>query len=223
MDDELKKHIVKTGTTTVGVICKDGIVLAGYRKVTLGSGDTVVYVATKDDDKVVPVTDNIIVSTAGNASDLQMIVKIIKSELRLKELKSKRKPNVKEAANLFTSIVYQGIRQMSTIISITHFLLAGYDNKGFYLYEIGADGTLSEVEGYQATGSGMIQADPILDAEYKKGMTLEEGIKLVKKCINASRQRDIGSGKGIDVFTVKKGEIKKVLSQEVVSEYRDRK
>jgi proteasome beta subunit len=222
MEDDIKRHIVKTGTTTVGVICKDGIVLAGDRKVTLGSGDTVVYVATKQEDKVVPVTENIIVSTAANFSDLQRVVKIIRSELKMKELRSKRKPTVKESANLFASVVYQSIRQMSTIVSITHFLLAGYDDDGFYLYEIGADGTLSEVDKYQSTGSGMVQADPILDAEYKKDMTLEEGIKLVKKCINASRQRDIGSGKGIDVFVVKSGEIKKVLSQEVVSEYVDR-
>lgn len=223
MDAELKKHVHKTGTTTVGIVCSDGIVLAGDRKVTLGSGDTVVYVATKEEDKVIPVTDNIIVSTAGNFSDLQRIIKLIKSELKLKELKSKQKTSIKEAANLFTNIVYQSIRQMSTIISITHFLLAGYDKEGFYLYEIGADGTLSKVEKYQSTGSGMIQADPILDLEYKKDITTEEGIKLVRKCINASRQRDIGSGKGIDVFVVKENKIKKVLSQEVVVEYRDRK
>ncbi len=223
MDAELKKHVHKTGTTTVGIVCSDGIVLAGDRKVTLGSGDTVVYVATKEEDKVIPVTDNIIVSTAGNFSDLQRIIKLIKSELKLKELKSKQRTSIKEAANLFTNIVYQSIRQMSTIISITHFLLAGYDKEGFYLYEIGADGTLSKVEKYQSTGSGMIQADPILDLEYKKDITTEEGIKLVRKCINASRQRDIGSGKGIDVFVVKENKIKKVLSQEVVVEYRDRK
>ena len=222
MDNELKQYVVKTGTTTVGVVCSDGIVLAGDRKVTLGHGDTVVYIATKEDDKVVPVTDNIIVSTAGNASDLQRVVKLIRSELKLKELRSKQKTTIKEAANLFTNIVYQSIRQMSVIVSITHFLLAGYDKEGFYLYEIGADGTLGKVDKYQATGSGMVQADPILDAEYKEGMTTKEGIELVKKCINASRQRDLASGKGIDVFVVEKEDIKKVLSQEVVSQYEDR-
>jgi len=222
MDNELKKHITKTGTTTVGIVCSDGIVLAGDRKVTLGSGDNIVYVATKEEDKVIPVTDKIIVSTAGNFSDLQKIVKLIKSELRLKKLRSKQEPTIKEAANLFANVVYQSIRQMSVIVSITHFLLAGYDDEGFYLYEIGADGTLSKVENYQSTGSGMVQADPILDSEYKKGITTDEGINLVKKCINASRQRDLGSGKGIDVFVINKEGIRKVLSQTVVAEYRNR-
>ena len=69
----------------------------------------------------------------------------------------------------------------------------------------------------------MVQADPILDAEYKNGMTTEDGIKLVRKCIDASRKRDLGSGKGIDVFVVKEDDIKKVLAQEVVAEYKDRK
>ena len=220
---DLKQYIHKTGTTTVGVVCSDGIVLAADRKVTLGSGDRIVYVATKEEDKVVPVTDNLIVSTAGNAADLQRVVKLVRSELKLKELRTKQKPTIKEAANLFTNIVYQSIRQMRVIISITHFLLAGYDKEGFYLYEVGADGTLSKVDKYQATGSGMVQADPILDAEYKNGMTTEDGIKLVRKCIDASRKRDLGSGKGIDVFVVKEDDIKKVLAQEVVAEYKDRK
>jgi proteasome beta subunit len=219
---DLKQHIQKTGTTTLGIVCKDGIVLAADRKISLGSGDRVVYIATKEEDKVVPVTDNILVSTAGNASDTQRIVKIIRSELRLKELRTKRKPSIKEAANIFANIVYQSIRQMSVIISITHFLLAGYDEKGYHLYEIGADGTLGMVDGYQATGSGMMQADPILDSEYQEGMSIEDGVQLARKCINASRKRDIASGKGLDVFVIQKDNIKKVLAQKVVSEMKDR-
>jgi len=36
MDEDLKKHIRKTGTTTIGIVCKDGIVLAADKRGTFG-------------------------------------------------------------------------------------------------------------------------------------------------------------------------------------------
>jgi len=76
------------------------------------------------------------VTTAGVASDLQKIIKFTRAELKLKELKSKQQASIKEAANLFSTIVYQNIRQFSPIPGITHFLLAGFDEEGAHLYDI---------------------------------------------------------------------------------------
>ena len=217
---DLKKHISKTGTTTVGIVCKEGIILAADKRATLGGSGGVAYISRKI-DKIIPVTNDIAVTTAGQVSDAQKVVKLTRAELKLKELRTKKKPTIKEAANLFSSIVYQNIRQFSPIISITHFLLAGHDKEGSYLYEIGADGTLDHIKDYTSTGSGMLQADPILDAEYKKGLTIDEGVELAKKCINASRKRDVGSGEGMDIYVITKDEVKSVLNQELVSEYKD--
>ncbi|MEM4331019.1 MAG: proteasome subunit beta, partial [Candidatus Pacearchaeota archaeon] len=36
MEEELKKNILKTGTSIVGLVCKEGVIIAGDRKVTLG-------------------------------------------------------------------------------------------------------------------------------------------------------------------------------------------
>lgn len=219
---EVKQHVLKTGTTTVGIVCKDGIVLAADKRGTYGGDHGVSYIASSDHDKIYPVTESMIVTVAGVASDTRKVIKLTKAELRLKELRTKQKPSIKEAANLFSSIVYQNIRQFSPIMAITQFLLAGYDDNGFYLYQINPDGMLDEVKDYEATGSGMMQSHPLLDSEYRPGMTLDEGIKLAKKCINASRKRDPASGDGIDVYTVTKGEVKQVVKQELVSEFRDR-
>ena len=218
---EIKNHTRKTGTTTVGIVCKDGIILAADKRGTYGGDGGVSYIASKDEEKVQKVNDNILVTTAGVASDLQKVIKLVRAELRIKELRSKQKASIKEAANLFSSIVYQNIRQFSVIPGITHFLLAGNDESGYYLYEINADGYLQLVKDYSATGSGMVQCNPILDSDFKKDMTLEEGIKLAKKCINASIKRDPASGEGIDIYTVKKDEIKQVLKQEIIAEFRD--
>jgi len=220
---ELKKHVRKTGTTTVGIVCREGIVLAADKRGTYGGDSGVSYIASRDEQKVQKIDDNIAVTTAGVASDLQKVIKLVRAELKLKELRTKTKPTIRQAANLFSNIVYQNIRQFSVIPGITHFLLAGFDDGGFYLYEVNADGYLQEVKDFSATGSGMIQCNPILDSDYKSEMTIEEGIKLAKKCINASIKRDPASGEGIDVYAITKDEVKEVLKQELVAEFRDRK
>ena len=223
MDAELKKHVLKTGTSTLGIVCKDGIVVAADTKGTYAVGEGVVYVAGSDEEKVLFVEDNIIVTTAGVASDLQKVIKLAKSELKLKELKSKSKPSIKDAANLFATIAYQNIRQFSSIPGITHYLLAGFDREGVYLYDIHPDGYLQKIKDYSATGSGLMHMNPILDSGYDDNLTIEEGVKLARKCIEASSKRDPGSGEGIDIFVVKDNKIDKVVSQKVIPQYIDRK
>ena len=221
MEEDIKKNVLKTGTTTIGLVCKDGIVLAADKRGTYGGDSGVSYIASRDHDKIKQINENMIVTIAGVSSDIQKVIKIMRAELRLKELRTKSKPTVKEAANLFSNIVYQNIRQFSPIPAITHFLLAGNDDKNIYLYEISADGLLEEIKDYAATGSGMIQVNPILDSEYTKELTVEQAIKLAKKCINASMNRDPGSGGGIDIFVVKPSKIEQVTKQEAVVEYKD--
>jgi 20S proteasome alpha/beta subunit len=218
---DLKKSIVKTGTTTLGIVCKDSIVLAADKRATYGGEGGVSYIADKDIEKVCRVGENVVVTTAGVASDTQKVIKYTNAELRLKEIRTKRKPNVKEAASLFSSIVYQNIRQFSPIMAITHFLLAGFDDKGYYLYDITPDGLLKEIDTYSATGSGMINCIPILDSEYKKGISTEEGIKLAKKCISASISRDPASGEGIDLFIITKNSIVQSIKEKAVIEFKE--
>jgi len=220
MEAELKKHIVKTGTTTLGIVCKDGIVIAADKRATFGGDGGVSYIAGKDQEKIHEVTPNLIVTSAGTASDTRKIIKLVRAELKLKELKSRSKPPIKQAANLFSNIAYQSIRTPSMIPSITHFLLGGYDDGGFYLYDIFPDGFLEEKKDYSVSGSGMIHVNPILDSDYKEKISIEEGIKLAKKCVNASSGRDPGTGAGIDIYVVKKNKIEQVSSERASIEYK---
>lgn len=221
MEEELKKQIRKTGTTTVGIVCKESIILAADKRGTFGGEGGVSYIASGDEDKIQEVNDRIVVTTAGVASDLQKVIKLTRAELKLKELRSKQIPSIKEAANLFSTIVYQNIRQFSPIMGITHFLLSGYDSEGFYLYDIFPDGYLQRIEKFSATGSGMVQCNPILDSEYKKNMSTQEGIALAFKCVNAAMKRDPASGEGIDVYVITKDMIKHEIAQAITTEVKN--
>jgi proteasome beta subunit len=215
MNEELKKHIRKTGTTTVGIVCKDGIVLAADKRGTFGGEGGVSYIASRDEKKIQKVNERVVVTIAGVASDLQKVIKLTRAELKLKELKSKQMPSIKEAANLFSTIVYQNIRQFSPIPGITHFLLAGHDNNGVNLFEIFPDGYTNKVKNFSSSGSGMVQCNPLLDAEYKEGISMKEGIALAIKCINTSMKRDPGTGEGLDIYTITKDKITHEAEQEV--------
>ncbi len=220
MDQDLKNNILKSGTTIIGIVCKDGIVMASDRRATGGG-----IILSKNTQKTVKINDYLVVSGTGNASDIEMQKKIIAAELRLKELKSKKRPTIKEAANLIGMITYRNIRQPAMIPSIVGTLVGGMNEDGTTeLYTIEPAGTAMKVEDFDANfGSGMPYVLGFLETEYKKDITLKEGVELAIRSIKSSTQRDTGSGNGIDVFTISKKEIKHEIAQEIAPEYRDSK
>lgn len=199
---------VKKGTTTLGLICKDGLILAAEKRATIGN-----FIADKRADKIVMITDTMALTTAGTVSDAQLLVKLIKAELRLKEVRTGHDSTVKEAANLLGGMIYGNIRKMSLIPGITQFLLGGMDKNGLHLYDLFVDGSVMEISDYVSSGSGSIVVYGILEAMYKKDMSVKEGSDLALNAINAAIQRDSGSGNGIVIYTITKAGAKKVLDR----------
>lgn len=207
MKDE---NVLKTGTTTVGIVCRDGIVLAADKRATAGY-----FIAHKKTEKIHIITDEMAVTMAGTASDAQLLVKYIKSELRLKRYRTGKKADVREASNLLARMVYENIRKFSVIPGISHFIIGGVDSSGFHLYDCFADGSLEEMSDYVSSGSGSVMAYGVLETLYKPGISVEEGIKLAAKCVNAALQRDIATGDGLDIVAVTKEGAKKVLEKDL--------
>jgi proteasome beta subunit len=199
----------KTGTTTIGIKCKNGVVLAADKRAGAG------IIVDKHAQKVYKITDYIALTMAGTASDAQLITKLISAELRLMEIRKERPVSVKEAANLLSGIVYQNIRRPSMIPGISHFILAGKDHKGFHIFDVYPDGSLSECKGFLSSGSGSVMAYGVLDTLYNENITTDQGIKLALQGINAAIQRDMNSGDGVDVMTITDAGVKTVLTKEI--------
>lgn len=205
-----EKDVMRTGTTTVGLVCKDGLVLAADKRAT--AGDMIINKRVK---KIYKITDKMAVTLAGTVSDVQLLVKLIKAELSLKDMRTERKSTVKEAANLLAGMVYANIRKFSLIPGVSHFILGGVDNIGFHMYDLFPDGSITECTDYLCSGSGSVFALGVLETLYKNDLSVKEGSGLAVKAINAALQRDIASGGGIDVVTITKDGIKQVLEKEV--------
>lgn len=204
---EAHKKAIKTGTTTVGIVCSDGIVIAADKRTTMGN-----IIFDREAQKVVPIVDDIVVTKAGMVSETQRLIKLVRAELKLIEVRTNRKVSVKEAANLFTNMNYYGIRQMGEW-AIAEFLVAGRDATGFSLYQAAADGSMKKHDNFSTTGSGSYMVYGVLEDKYKKGITVEEGVKLAVEGINSAQLRDSASGSGFDVYTITKDGLKKVLSK----------
>jgi proteasome beta subunit len=200
---------LKTGTTTVGIACQDGLVLAADKRATAGY-----FIADKNAEKVHKITENMAITTAGGVSDIQLLIKLVKAEIRLKSLRTKREPNIKECANLLAGMVFSNIRKYSAVPGVCHFIIGGKDKFGFHLYDLYPDGSLTENDEYISSGSGSYMAYGVLDTLYKKDMNVKQGVELAVKAVNSSLQRDAATGEGIVVFTITKEGVKKVLEKE---------
>ncbi len=208
MADDIDR--MKTGTTTIALRCKDGIVLAADKRATAGN-----LIANKWVDKIFPIEDYMALTTAGTVSDVQLLLKLIKAEIRLKKLRTNKNVSVKESANLLAGMVYSNIRKMSMIPGISHFLFAGADRTGLQIYDIYPDGSISEADDYLASGSGSVFAYGVLETLYEEGLSVEEGKSLAIKSLNAALQRDSASGNGIDIVVVTSSGVEKVLTKKI--------
>ena len=204
------EEMLKTGTTTIGIFCKDGIVLAADKRATAGN-----MIVDKRADKVHLINDDLAVTIAGNVSDAQLVIKLMRAEIKLKEVRTNKNPTTKEAANLLGGLLYSNIRKMSMFPGITHFLLGGKDKEGFHLYDLYPDGSVSQVHDYVSSGSGSVFAFGVLETQYKADMSTADGIKLAIKCVNTALQRDSASGNGIDIVVINDKEVKMVLRKEM--------
>lgn len=206
----MDKDVMQTGTTTMGIVCKEGVVLAADMRATAGH-----MIVDKRAQKVFLINDNIAVTIAGTVSDAQLIVKLFKAELNLKNIRTGFDASIKESANLLAGLIYGNIRKMSLIPGISHFVLGGKDEEGYHLYDVFPDGSLTHVRDYVSSGSGSVFAYGVLESSFKKDMSIDEGAKLAVKAINAALQRDSASGNGINIVTVTKDGAKQILTKEL--------
>jgi len=207
----LKPEIRKTGTTTVGLICKDGVVLAAEKKSTMGY-----LVANKESEKILPIDDHIALTIAGASGDAQALARYMKAELSLFKIQNQRKISVKGAATLLANILHSG--RWTFLPYMVQLIVAGYDDNGPSIFTLDAIGSSEEEKKFFSTGSGSPIALGVLENGYKDSISLEDGIRLAVKAVKAAIERDIASGgSGIDVAVINREGIRFLKKEEVES------
>jgi len=186
------------GATTIGVVCKDGVVLASERRVSYGY-----FVMSKSGKKVFQITDRIGAACAGLVADMQVLTKEVAAYLHMYAYERDRPASVRSGAKVMANLLFE--RRLFPYLAQT--IVAGIDEEGPSLYVLDPLGSVID-DKYASVGSGSEIAVGVLEAEFKEGLTVDQGKELVKKAAKAALARDIGSGNGLDIMTITKSGVK---------------
>jgi len=189
--DKVSKYVLK-GTTTVGLVCRDGVVLGTDTRATMGY-----FVAHKRAKKVYQLDDYLAMTIAGGVADAQNVVEIVRANSKLYKYEKGVIMPVKAAASLTSNLLFAN-RYYPLILQA---LLGGVDSSGPHIFALDPLGGVIE-EKCVSTGSGSPVAYGVLETEFKDGMTVKEAIPIVVKAVNSAMKRDSASGDSFDVALV---------------------
>jgi proteasome beta subunit len=181
------------GTTTVGLVVRDGVILAGDRRATAGS-----YIAHKNVRKVLYISDTIAVTTAGSVADLQYLYDILKNVYHYNRITGR--PTTIRALASYISAILTLSKYFPYIVQL---IIGGYDEEGARMYCVDYFGDLTE-EKYIATGSGSPIAMGVIEDEYREEMSIDEAADLAKRAIISAIKRDSFTGTGVIVSKITK-------------------
>jgi proteasome beta subunit len=191
--DSAKPKGVQTGTTTVGLVCRDGIVLGSDRRATMGY-----LIASKDIDKIYPVSDHIGMTIAGGVGDAQTLIRWMTSEIKLYELKHEKPMTVEAAATLLANI----LTQYKFYPFFVQLLIGGVDEKP-RLFSVDMLGGITE-EKLTSTGSGSPVAYGVLEELYHHDRDVATNLPIAAKAVGAAMKRDAASGERVDLVSITK-------------------
>jgi len=202
----------KTGTTIVGIIFKDGVILGADTRATSGN-----IVSEKNCEKIHYLAKNMYCCGAGTAADTEMTTQMISSQLELHRLSTNRIVPVPCAATLLKQYLFRYQGHVSAAL-----VLGGVDSQGPHIYSIHPHGSTDRLP-YATMGSGSLAAMSVFESRWKPDMTEEDGMKLVRDAIAAGIFNDLGSGSNVDLCIIRKNSCNYLRNYELANKKGERK
>lgn len=200
------EELLKKGTTTVGIVCKDGVIMGAERRAIMGT-----LIAHKTTQKLFKLDEHLGLTVAGLVGDAQLLARWITAEVELYKMKRGVEMTVKGTSTLMANIL-SGSRYFPFWVQL---LIGGVDSSGNHIYSIDPVGG-SIADKYVSTGSGSPYVYGVLEDHYKEGILVEEGIDLAIRSLTMAMKRDAASGDGIDISVITKKDGYRVLSEEEI-------
>jgi len=176
---EYASKIVEQGTTGVGIVYKEGVLLVVDKSVA----SKLVY--PQSIEKIFKIDHNIAVVSAGLVGDARRLVgiarrqaqdnRMVYSEQIQIEVMAKEIAETKQA---FTQ--YGGLRPFGVA-----FIVAGVDEKGPSMFQTEPSGALAQYKAV-AIGRNKDKVMGVFEKEYKDGITLDKAIVLAYKALGQS-------------------------------------
>jgi len=180
------------GTTTVGVVCENGVIMASDTRVTMGY-----FVAHKKGKKIYKIDNHLAMTISGVVADAQRVVDILTANAQLYKINNGRPMPIKSAARLVSNLLFS-VRIAPLIAQV---LVGGVDDTGPHVFSLDPFGSLTE-EKCVATGSGSPIAYGVLEDKYKEGMKIKSLLPVIVHAVNTAMKRDAASGNSFDVSLI---------------------
>ena len=202
LDEDSIKNIIKSSTTTVGIMVKDGVVIGTESQATAGY-----TVATKEAQKLFKINDYTAATISGGVADCQYVINQLQALSRLKQVEDEKVPFPQYIASMTRNILFSGRSYFLCMM-----IIGGYSQKtnNGILYGVDLLGTLYEEEKFISFGSGSPFSLGVLEADWKPNINFKAGIKLIETAISSSRERDAASGFNLQICTIDKAGYKQV-------------
>ncbi len=206
---EYAREAVRTGSTSIGIVCRDGIALVAHKRILspLIVGDS--------HEKIFQIDTHIAAASSGLVADARKLVDYARLEAQKHRLTYNEEIPVEMLAKRVGDHIqfytqYAGVRPYGVS------LLVGGVDAGARLFETDPSGALFE---YRATaiGAGKKTVEEFFEKEYKEGMTLQDGTRLALKALKKVVEDKL-SASVVDVAVILR-EAKKVrfLSREEIA------
>jgi proteasome alpha subunit len=173
---EYAKKTVKQGSTAIGIVCKDGVLLCTDKRIV----DPLVV--PESVEKIWQIDDHIGATASGILSDARVLIE--RAQVKSQQYKVTFDSPidtlsiVKDMCNLMQLCTQSGgLRPFGVSV-----LVAGIDNGTPKLFETDPTGIYFQYKA-AAIGEGETEVEEILNKEYKAEMSLEEGLKLAVKAL----------------------------------------
>lgn len=211
---EYAREAVKRGTTSIGIKCSEGIVLAVDKRTTSN------LVEATSIEKIFKIDEHIGAATSGLVADARALVERARVEAQINKITYSEPIRVDSLSKKLCDMLQMytqngGVRPFGSAL-----IIGGVYDGSCKLFETDTSGALIE---YKATaiGSGRSAAMDIFEDQYKDDMNLNDAIKLALTAINEATEHET-TANNVEIAVIKcDEEIYTKLSQEEVQTFID--
>jgi proteasome alpha subunit len=195
---------VKRGTTCLGIVFKDGVLLATIKPTTP-------LMLPEATEKTFQIDDHVGAVAAGLLADARSLITLSRIRAQIHRITYDEPMDVFSVARVIgdrmqISTLYAGLRPYGV-----SFLIGGVDKSGVHLIEADPSGMLYEWLAY-SIGRGAQLVNKIFKQKWREGMSEKEAIKLGLEAIEKSEKE-----KGVlEVAIIKKGEKFRRISEDEI-------
>jgi len=199
-------EFAKKGTTTVGIVCTDGVVMGADSRATM---DT--FIASTEAVKVFKIDETLGLTIAGDVGDALYLVKYLKLENELHKMEE-GKPLTPRAASSLISLIFQQTKYYPYVVQL---IVGGFNGKEPEIYNLDMyDGAIKEPK-FFSSGSGSLAALGYLEDAYREDLRTQEAVVHTAKALQIAMKRDTATGNNIKIVSITEKGFKEYTKEEI--------